>query len=75
MIAIDANDSCGMIDHDRASSDSESEGWSVNDILRRFGTFYLAKYKDRMSRDQIKTLHALSHCRAEAAGSILYRCN
>ena len=27
-----------------------------------------------MSLDQVKTLHALSHCRTEVAGSILYRC-
>ncbi len=74
MSPIAANDPCEMIAHDRVSGDSETECWSVNDILRRFGPAYLAKYKDRMSLDQIKTLHSLSHCRTTAAGSILYRC-
>jgi len=59
---------------ERISCDSETECRSVNDILQHFGPAYLAKYKDRMSLDQIKTLHALSHCRTEGAGSILYRC-
>lgn len=65
---------CEISTRDPLSGDSETECWSVNDILRRFGPAYLAKYKDRMSLDQIKTLHALSHCRTQAAGSILYRC-
>jgi hypothetical protein len=65
---------CEKITDDRSACNGESAAWSVNDILRRFGPAYLAKYKDRMSRDQIKTLHALSHCRTEAAGTILYRC-
>lgn len=41
-----------------------------NDILRHFGPAYLAKYQDRMSLDQIKTLKALSQCRTPGAGSI-----
>ncbi len=65
---------CEMSTRDPVSGDIESECWSVNDILRRFGPAYLTKYKDRMSLDQIKTLHALSHCRTEVGGSVLFRC-
>jgi hypothetical protein len=56
-----------------AESD-ETQRWSVNDILRHFGPAYLEKYQDRMSLDQIKALHALSHCRTPGAGTVVFRC-
>lgn len=54
--------------------DDEAQRWSVNDILRAFGPDYLKKYQDRMSLDQIKTLHALSQCCTPAAGCVVYLC-
>lgn len=56
-----------------AESD-KAQRWSVNDILRHFGPAYLEKYQDRMSLDQIKTLHALSQCRMPGAGTVVFRC-
>ena len=53
-----AKDHCETTTRDQLQSDSETESWSVNDILQRFGPAYLTKYQDRMSLDQIKTLHA-----------------
>ena len=57
------------------SGSEQSERWTVNDILRHFGPAYLKKYQDRMSRDQVKTLKALSRCRSAAAGSVVFRCS
>lgn len=56
------------------AGDIEPPCWSVNDVLRHFGPAYLAKYQDRMSLDQIKTLRALSQCRTPGAGSVVFRC-
>jgi hypothetical protein len=56
------------------TDDNEDPGWSINDILRHFGPSYLAKYQDRMSLDQIKTIKSLSQCRTPGAGSIVFRC-
>ena len=54
--------------------ENQAEAWTVNDILRHFGPDYLKKYKDRMSADQVKALKALSKCRSESAGSVIFRC-
>lgn len=58
----------------QSAGGDEAQRWSVNDILRHFGPAYLAKYRDRMSLDQIKALNALSQCRTPAAGTIVFRC-
>lgn len=52
----------------------DARGWTVGDILRHFGPAYLKKYRDRMSLDQIKTLKALSRCRTQSAGTVVFRC-
>lgn len=68
---------CASLHSDTTVSTSpagDDQPWTVNDILRRFGTAYLSKYQDRMSLDQIKTLTALSFCRTPEAGSVVFRC-
>lgn len=67
---------CTLTTHqsDVELGDDAAEAWTVNDILRHFGPAYLKKYKDRMSVDQVKALKALSRCRSESAGSVIFRC-
>ncbi len=68
---------CTSSTHDAGAlldSEQTEQRWSVNDILRQFGPAYLNKFQDRMSLDQIKALKALSSCRSQSAGSVIFRC-
>jgi hypothetical protein len=62
-----------MCQHTTPTVDS-GRSWTVNDILREFGSAYLRKYADRMSQDQTKALKALQRCREPEAGTIMYYC-
>jgi len=47
---------------------------TLNDIMRRYGPQYRARYGHQMSSEQQQALHAIEHCRTEALGGHVYRC-
>lgn len=46
----------------------------LGDIFRTHGSEYRRRFDDRMSSDQLKTMHAIEMCHTPEAGSALWRC-
>ena len=47
---------------------------SVSQVLRRYGSQYLAKYRDRMPIEQQKVLQAVMRCRTGGLGTVHFQC-
>jgi hypothetical protein len=47
---------------------------TLNDILRRYGPQYRARYGAHMSSEQHQAMRAIEQCRTEALGGQVYRC-
>ncbi len=46
----------------------------INDLFRTHGPEYLRRYGERMPADHHKVIDAISQCRTEAYGSVIYQC-
>jgi len=51
-----------------------SERPTINDIFRIYGPDYLAKFQNRMSRDQIQAAYSIMKCRTPELGFVVYQC-
>lgn len=59
---------------ERCLGSDDDKQWTINDILRQFGSAYLLKFAGQMSQDQRKALRALQRCRQPEAGWVMYYC-